>query len=195
MKTLHPRSVTRGGLTISPEESFQVEKAIKFLITQYSASGKNPKPVIFHSLRTAFYLLSLGYEKDIVIPAVLHDLIEDSDVTLEDIDSAFGKGVATIVSSLTFNPEIKDKEGRNREMFARTKEQGKKALIIKCADIYDGGPYIKLVENKEEELKLVEKMKYFLDLAKPVIGHKVVWKDLEKRYQEEAKRIETSYNP
>lgn len=174
---------------ITPEECFQIERAIKFLVEQYFASGKGTKPVILHSLRTAFYLLNLGYGKDIAIPAILHDLIEDSDVRVEDISSAFGEEVAALVSSVSFKEGIGDWKERYQEMFARAKEQGKEALIIKCADIYDNSFYIRFEENREKELKLVEKMKYFLDLAKPVIRHEPVWKDLQKRYQEEMKRL------
>lgn len=180
---------------ITPEESFEVEKAVQFLVKRYSESGKNFKPVILHSLRTAFYLLSLGYGKDIIIAAILHDLIEDSDVTLREIDSTFGSEVADIVSSITFDPRLKDKKKRNEEMFARAKKRGKRSLIVKCADIYDNSFFIKLVEDGGKELKLLEKMKYFLDLSKPVIGWEPVWKDLEKRYQEERERIATTYNP
>jgi len=38
----------------SPEDNVQIEKAIKFLVERISHRGKNPKPVILHSIRVAF---------------------------------------------------------------------------------------------------------------------------------------------
>lgn len=63
----------------------EMDKAFIFLAENMSKSGHNPKPVVtLNSIMVATTLYELNYSRNIVIVAVLHDLIEDSDVTEED---------------------------------------------------------------------------------------------------------------
>lgn len=165
---------------ISPEDGHYIDKAIIFLVKNYSQTGKNPKPVIFHSLRVAFYLLDNGYDMDLFITAVLHDLIEDSDVVKKDISLSFGPKIANWVDALSFDRSIDDKEDRYKKMFRRIKQAGREALIIKCADIYFNSFYIKLVDDQDERHFLTSKLQYFLNFSKELIGKEVVWHDLAK---------------
>lgn len=68
-----------------PENENKIEKAIKFLVHQIDKNGKNSKPVIFHSLKVGIHLYNLGYDKDIVIAGVLHDVLEDADVDSKEV--------------------------------------------------------------------------------------------------------------
>lgn len=174
---------------VSPEDSFFYEKVISFLVSQYNKSGNNPKPVILHSIRIGLRLMQLGYEKNIVSASFLHDLVEDSDVTKSDIKKEFGKDIANLVSAVTFKPEIEDKTEQYKEMFARTSQFGRSALIIKCVDTFDNGNYIILVQDIKLQKLLIDKMKYFLDLSKDVIGKEIVWKQLYKQWEQETERI------
>lgn len=176
---------------ISTNEENQIyEKAIKFLIDEYHKSGNNPKPVILHSLRLAFYLLEKGYSGNIIIAAILHDLLEDSNITDVKIGNFFGNNVASIVSAVSFKPNIKDKKVQYQEMFRRTLKEGNEAMILKCADIYDNSFYIHLVKNKEKETELLEKMEYFLNISQKTIGNEPVWKSLKTQFTFESKRIQ-----
>ena len=59
-----------------------VEKAIKYLVDAIKQSGHNPKPVILHSIRVGLFLFNQNYNQDIVIAAILHDILEDTDTTI-----------------------------------------------------------------------------------------------------------------
>ena len=59
-----------------------VEKAISFLVYAFTTTGHNPKPVILHSIRTGLYLYHQNHAQDVVVAAILHDLIEDTDVKI-----------------------------------------------------------------------------------------------------------------
>lgn len=174
---------------ISPQDGHELDRAISFLVKKYSQSGKNPKPVVSHSTRLAIYLLDYGYNLDLVIAAVLHDLIEDSDTTREDILLSFGAKIADWVDALSFKTSIEDKEARYKEMFDRIKLAGRDALIIKCADIYSNSFYIKLVDDIEKQSFLVSKLKYFLEFSKELIQEEVVWRELEEQWLVENSRI------
>jgi len=166
---------------LKPKTGKILDKTIVFLVQKYTNSGRNGKPVILHSLNVAFYLLEQGYDLETAQVGILHDLIEDSSTKIEEISASFGKKIATLVEALSFKREIKNKKERYQELFARIKIAGKRALLVKCADIYINSFYIHLVEDKKEKTRLIEKLKYFLDISQPMIGKEVVWRDLKKR--------------
>lgn len=174
---------------ISPGDGHRLDKAITYLVESYKRTGSNPKPVIFHSLNVAFYLLDLGYSISIAEVAILHDLIEDSETTREDIARVFGAETAAWVDALSFKTTIEDKEARYREMFDRVKAAGREPLIIKCADIEANSFYIRLVEDPVKQKFLLEKLDYFLEISCEAIGNEPVWAALNQRSAEEKARL------
>ena len=87
----------------SPEVDHQLEQAITFLVTNFQHSGNNPKPVILHSIRVAHFLYEYDYPEETIIAATLHDLVEDTDCTIIQIEEHFGREVARLVAANTFN--------------------------------------------------------------------------------------------
>lgn len=166
----------------NPINNLLLEKAVKFLVSSVERSGKNPKPVIIHSLRVALNLDALKEHADVVVAALLHDLVEDTSVTLDEIKSIFGDEVARLVSALTFDQSISDKRERYIEGFIRCHRAGRIALIIRVADILDNSDYYLLAEDKKTYTFLLEKMKYFLDLSRTTISSDPLWKELSKKY-------------
>ena len=75
--------------TINLDGDLKVEKAVKFLVKAIETSGNNSKPVILHSIRVAFFLEKESYSNNVVVAALLHDLIEDSATTLKEIGDNF----------------------------------------------------------------------------------------------------------
>lgn len=167
---------------IEPKDAHEIERGISFLVAKYGGSGNNSKPVILHSIKTAFYLMEKGYDKNIIIGALLHDLIEDSNVNVSDIKKEFGLEIVEIVGAVSFDPKIRDKKQRYIDMFERTIKKGKSAAIVKCADIYNNSFYIKLLDDTKLKKQLVKKIKYFLEMSKPLIENESVWHDLNSQY-------------
>lgn len=179
--------------TIHPKIGKIIDETVVFLVKEYSKSGHNLKPVILHSLTVAFYLMEHGYSLKIIQSAILHDLVEDSKVTIDKIRIRWGNEIAKLVDSLTFKASVREKEEQYKELFSRTKKAGKESLIIKCADIYINSLYINLVNDKDKEIFLFKKLKYFLQISKSLIGKEPAWKELDKRAIEEKKRIVKKY--
>ena len=142
---------------VSPEESYKVEDAINFLVMKYAESGRNPKPVVLHSIRVGLHLLELGYDTDVVIVGILHDLVEDSDVQISDIKNKFGGNIAKWVESVSFKPNIEDPIEQYQEMFNRTFAGGKTSVVVKAADLYTNSLYFKLVPDLKKQEILIEK--------------------------------------
>ena len=65
---------------------------------QNRASGE---PYITHPLEVAYILADLELDCDTLVGALLHDVVEDTDYTLNDIKQEFGENVAIIVDGVT----------------------------------------------------------------------------------------------
>lgn len=162
-------------------ENKTIEKAIRFLVDEYARSGFNEKPVIFHSLRVACLLVENNAAAKTVVAAILHDLIEDSEVKIESIKKIFGSSVAKLVKAVSFKSDIKDKKRQYQEMFARTKKSGIEALMIKCADILDNSTYYSFGKNKFSEDILMDKLKYFLKISESNLKNFKLFLELKRR--------------
>lgn len=171
----------------NPETDKQIEEAIKFLVFAIHESGKNPKPVILHSIRVGLHLYNLDYDKDIVIAAILHDLIEDTDTKTEDVEAKFGNKIATLVEANSFDESIQDKTEGYKENFERCRKAGKDALIVKAADFFDNADYYNLASTDELTKCLLEKLKYFIDNSKDELKDEALYNELVKKYKMIAK--------
>ena len=111
----------------------------------YASDGhKNQKRLsgesyITHPLQVAHYLSNLNLDTETIIAAFLHDLIEDTEVTYNDIKKKFGKEVADIVDGVTkidkinYNSKEEAKADAIRKMvIAMSKDI--RVLILKLAD-------------------------------------------------------------
>lgn len=84
----------------------EMDMALHFVSKSLDESGHNSKPVLFHSFKVGTILYELGYSKDIIISGTLHDLLEDTDISYEDICDSFGEKIAGCVLAATFDSKI-----------------------------------------------------------------------------------------
>ncbi len=103
---------------------------------QKRASGE---PYFIHPCAVADILIDLGLDAATIAAALLHDVIEDTDSTADDIRAAFGEEVLTLVSSVTKLEKIvfKSKEDENAENFRKifvAMAKDVRVIIIKLAD-------------------------------------------------------------
>ncbi len=166
-------------------EDKEIEEAIKNLVFSIQQTGKNPKPVMLHSIRVGISLYTLGYNKNIVIGGILHDLLEDTDVSFDDLKHRFGEKVARLVHACSFDERIADETERYKEATERCLKEGKEALIVKAADFIDNIPYT-LDRSSENEIYefLRGKTKHFIDKARGSIANEVAFQELEEVFQE-----------
>ncbi len=160
----------------------KLDKVLYYVCDNLSKTGNNSKPVLLHSFKVAYRLLDYNYEEDIVISAALHDLIEDTDITYEDIKNMYDKKIADIVKAVSFNKNIEDKYLQAEEMFNRCVECGREALIVKCADLNDNIDFLPFAK-KEDIPKLLKKYDLFLNISKKYLENEIIYKELFKKYQ------------
>ena len=101
------------------------------------------EPYIAHPLRVAHMVAHHGGSDEAVISSLLHDVIEDSSVTLGDLIMEFGSDVAGIVFELTNDKDpARSRATRKAEEVKRVSGMSAEAKMIRLADIADNVPSI-----------------------------------------------------
>ncbi|MCL4392803.1 HD domain-containing protein [Patescibacteria group bacterium] len=86
---------------------------------------------IYHPLAVANILVSLKLDGNTIIAAILHDIIEDTDITLDNIKEEFGEDIARIVDGVTKISRLTDNSDSDNQNF----ENVRKFLIASSEDI------------------------------------------------------------
>lgn len=102
---------------------------------QFRKSGDK---YITHPLAVAYILADLSSGPNTLIAALLHDVVEDTETTLEDIEKKFGEDVRTLVDGVTkinklsFSTEISQADNHQKMLLAMSKDI--RVILIKIAD-------------------------------------------------------------
>lgn len=96
---------------------------------------KSGEPYIIHPLAVAATLIDWGMDSDSVIAGVLHDTVEDTDMTLEKIESLFGRDVAFLVDGVTKVSQARAGMHDLAEYLPQTKDNLSKLLIAIGQDV------------------------------------------------------------
>ena len=67
-------------------------------VGQFRQSGE---PYICHPIEVAKIIVGFGFDSDSVVASLLHDIVEDTDVTLDDLRAKFGAEIASLVDGVT----------------------------------------------------------------------------------------------
>ena len=153
------------------EDKDLLEKAYNFAsdghMNQKRASGE---PYITHPLQVALYLSDLSMDLETIIAAILHDLIEDTDITYKNIKKEFGSDVANIVDGVTkldriqYNSNEEAKAEAIRKMvIAMSKDI--RVLILKLADRLHNIQTIEYLADHKQERIASETLYVYAPLA------------------------------
>lgn len=106
-------------------------------------------PYIAHPMGVAAILMRMGCRDEVIAAAILHDTVEDTNVTIEDIRVRFGQEVAEIVAGCTELPQNSNKwEDRKLEMIERLRHASPEVKLVIAADKYHNLHHISRSKNK-----------------------------------------------
>ena len=121
-------------------EEDQVKKAYEFAKKKHEGQlRKSGEPYFSHPAEVAFILAELKMDIPTIVAGLLHDTVEDTDTTIEEIEKEFGKEVAFIVKGVTKLEDysFQSKEEKDAEAFRNlliSLAEDIRVLIVKLAD-------------------------------------------------------------
>jgi GTP diphosphokinase / guanosine-3',5'-bis(diphosphate) 3'-diphosphatase len=127
-------------------------------------------PFISHPLAVAQILAGMGLDTTTIIGALLHDAIEDTEATLDDLTEGFGREVAEIIDGLTKiakisfrSTEAAQAENYRKMMVAMARDV--RVIIIKLADRLHNMRTLDALPPEKRETKARETIEVFVPLA------------------------------
>lgn len=146
-------------------------------------------PYITHPLAVALIVADMQMDVDSICAALLHDVVEDTQYSSEDIKKMFGEQVALLVDGVTkleklefSNKEERDMENLRKMFLAMASDI--RVIIIKFADrMHNMSTLISMSEEKQRE-KARETLSVFAPLAHRLGMYKIKWEleDLSLKY-------------
>ncbi len=118
------------------DQILELDAAITLASTAHKGQKrKSGEPYIIHPLAVAATLVDWGMDIDTVLAGVLHDTVEDTTVTLDEIENAFGKDVAFLVDGVTKVSQARAGMQDLAEYLPQTKDNLSKLLIAIGQDV------------------------------------------------------------
>ena len=141
---------------------------------------KDGSPFITHPLAVAEIVTELGLDLDSVVAALLHDTIEDTDATYEDIAKLFGATVADLVDGVTkltrvqyTSKEEEQMENLRKMLMAMAKDI--RVILIKICDRLHNMRTMAYQSPRKQREKALETMEIYAPIAHRLGMQKVKW--------------------
>jgi len=153
-----------------------IEFAIKYHGSQTRASGD---PYYYHPLQVAEIIAQMRLDTDSIATAILHDTIEDTDLTFEDIEKHFGHNIAKLVNGVTKLNKIEFKadstrQAENFRKFLLAMSDDIRVLLIKLADRLHNMRTIDYISKPEKRKRIaLETMEIYAPLAERIGIHQI----------------------
>lgn len=141
---------------------------------------KTGEPYYSHPLEVAYIILDWSLDSDVIIAALLHDTVEDTEFTLEKITFLFNHNISQLVSKVTkLNDSINIYRLTEEEIILKltSGKQSQKAILIKLVDRLHNLRTIKYMPSLKQIKKAKETLRIYVPLAK-YLGIKAIEQEL-----------------
>ena len=167
-----------------------IDRAVRYADAKHSSQKrKDGSPYIIHPLAVAEIVCEMGLDMDAILGALLHDCIEDTDASHEEIEHLFGQTVAELVEGVTkltranFSSTEQAQMENLRKMFmAMSKDI--RVVLIKIADRLHNMRTMQYQSPQKQLIKCRETMDIYAPLAHRLGMQKIKWEleDTSLRY-------------
>ena len=147
------------------EDKKEIRKAFNLAVKGHeNIRRKSGEPYILHPIAVAnICAKEIGLGTTSIICALLHDIVEDTDYTIEDIEKLFGKKIATIISGLTKISNVFDQkvslQAENFRKMLLTLSDDVRVILIKLADRLHNMRTLDAM-SKQQKLKIASETLY-----------------------------------
>jgi len=132
--------ITKASAYLTPEQIETIHSAFEFgALAHQGQTRKSGEDYIWHPVAVAEILAEIQLDKESLVAAILHDVVEDTPYTKEDIAERFGESVAEIVDGVTKlgklefdNPQEAQAENFRKMILAMARDI--RVILIKLAD-------------------------------------------------------------
>ena len=167
-----------------------IEQAIRYAEGKHKEQKrKDGSPYIIHPLAVAEIVAEMGLDTDAILGALLHDCIEDTDASHDDIEQIFGEPVAQLVEGVTkltranfSSSEERQMENLRKMFMAMSKDI--RVVLIKIADRLHNMRTMQYQSHTKQISKCRETMDIYAPLAHRLGMQKIKWEleDLALQY-------------
>ncbi|MFN3264635.1 MAG: RelA/SpoT family protein [Aquificaceae bacterium] len=175
--TLHKRHEERLLKSLGYEDG-RVRKALEFIEEKHAGQfRKSGEPYVVHPIEVAITLAELGMDTDTVVAGLLHDVLEDTQTTYEELKEKFGKDVADIVEGVTKLGKInfKDVETQKAENYRKLILAFSKDLRVIFVKLADRLHNMKTLQcfSREKRVRIARET---LEIYVPIANRLGLWK-------------------
>ena len=165
------------------DKAFEV--ANSFHQGQLRRSGE---PYIIHPIAVANILVDLGMDYQSIVAALLHDVVEDTDYTIEQLTEEFGEDVAVLVDGVTKLGKVQlnsretkeEQQAENVRKMLLAMSKDIRVIIVKLADRLHNMRTLEFVDPQKQRDKALETLEIFAPISHR-LGIRSVKEELEDR--------------
>ena len=113
-----------------------VRRAVEWALVMHADQRRevDQAPFVLHPLEVASLLNGRDFSDEVVTAGVLHDVVETTSVTVDDVERRFGVRVAALVAAVSEDPSIADYDARKAALRAQVAKAGTGACAVYAAD-------------------------------------------------------------
>ncbi len=157
-----------------------IERAYEYAKKMHEGQTRSSgEPYYTHPVEVASILAGLKMDVGTILTAILHDTLEDTEATFEELEEGFGKEVADLVNGVSKLTQIESKslEGKQAENFRKlllAMSEDIRVLIVKLADRLHNMRTIEGISKVEKQRRIaLETLEIYAPLAERIGLHKL----------------------